>query len=441
MNQYLKYNYTKLLGIRIDGIIQYFLIYIMLLIPGSTFVYITGGSEIYYLLVAIFSVALLLVKKVRESYGIIFCGVLLISTLLTRALSGGAGIDSWLQLAGCVAITQMAICCNYERFLDRWIRSVVVFALISIVLWAILCAFPSLVTTLLGPSFLVDTIGTYPWQTYEYGSGQLFYSWLDIHSTRNCGLYTEPGKYQVVLNSALFVLLFWRDRLRFRGELGYKLSLFTIVVALVSCQSTTGYIGMAAILVVYVLFFRQKKELGNAKYYIIGIILVLMISLLADYYLNADKSILHQQVISKIFGNTGFDLSSGTGIYRAEMIELCISTILSNPLGVGYDRLFQLASGFGGGGLVAASLVQFGAVYGIIPWIAALFLIVYPVIKGCSAPTAVLFVFLFVNTTLAQTHFLYTSLLMIPMYLAIGQGWPLRRVEAAPKGGSNWGRR
>ena len=254
-------------------------------------------------------------------------------------------------------------------------------------------------------------------------------------------MYTEPGKYQVVLNSALFIMLFWRDKLRFRGETRFKISLFIIIAALVSCQSTTGYIGMASIIAIYILFFKQNIRLKNIKMYIASIITIIVIALFIDYSLNTEKSVLHQQVILKLIGNSGFDLSSGTGVYRAEMIELCISTIMSNPLGVGYDRLYQLAAGYGGGGLVAASLVQFGAVYGIVPWIAALFLIIYPVSKGCSVPTAVLFVILFVNTTLAQTHFLYTSLLMIPMYLAIGQGWPLRRVEAAPKGGSNWGRR
>lgn len=427
--------------IRIDGILQYVLIYFMLLTPGSTFVHISADPEIYYMFMAVFAIALLLFKRIRESYGIILCGLFLITTMITRALCGGVGLDSWSQLAGCVAITQMAICCNYECFLDRWIRTVVVFAAISIVLWAILCIFPSLVTTVLGPLFLVDTIGIYPWQTYEYGSGQLFYSWFNIHSTRNCGLYTEPGKYQVVLNSALFILLFWRDKLRFRGETRFKISLFIIIAALVSCQSTTGYIGMASIIAIYILFFKQNIRLKNIKMYIASIITIIVIALFIDYSLNTEKSVLHQQVILKLIGNSGFDLSSGTGVYRAEMIELCISTIMSNPLGVGYDRLYQLAAGYGGGGLVAASLVQFGAVYGIVPWIAALFLIIYPVSKGCSVPTAVLFVILFVNTTLAQTHFLYTSLLMIPMYLAIGQGWPLRRVEAAPKGGSNWGRR
>lgn len=424
--------------LRTNAVVQYALIYLMLLVPGSTFVLVAANPVIYYVLVVAFLLSLFLVERIRESYGIILCGVLLVSTALTRALNGGAGLDSWVELAGCVAITQMAICCDYGRFLDRWIRAVVVFAVISVVLWAFFLLFPSSVSTILGSPYLVDVVGTYPWQTYQYGAGQLFYSWLEIHSTRNCGLYSEPGKYQVVLNSALFILLFWRGKLYFKSERGYKFSLVFVIVALASCQSTTGYIGMVGIFIFYLFFFKRKEGAGSLKLYIFGILLIIVLAMLVDYAINADDSVLYQQVISKLIGDSGFDLSSGTGVYRAEMIELCLAVMSSNPLGIGYDGLNQLAVGYGGGGLVAASLVQFAAVYGMAPWLAVLFLIFCPVFKGCTLSTAVLLAFLFVNTTLAQTHFLYTSLLLIPMYLAIGQGWPLRRVEATAKGGSSW---
>ena len=422
-------------SLQIKTIVQYVLIYLMLLVPGSTFVLVTANPIIYYALMVAFLAALLLVKGMRESYGIALCGVLLVSTVLTRALNGGAGIGSWAELAGCVAITQMAICCDYDRFLGRWIRAVVFFAVISVVLWMFFLLFPSSVSTILGSPYLVDVVGTYPWQTYQYGAGQFFYSWLEIHSTRNCGLYTEPGKYQVVLNSALFILLFWRNKLHFKSEQGYKRSLVIVVVALASCQSTTGYIGMVGIFTFYLFSFKRREEAGGAKLYIFGTLLVAVFALLVDYALNADNSVLYQQVISKLFGDSGFDLSSGTGIFRVEMIELCLFVMLSDPLGIGYDGLNLLAAGYGGGGLVAASLVQFAAIYGVVPWLVVLFFIFYPVFKGCPLPTAFLFAFLFLNTTLAQTHFLYTSLLMIPMYLAIGHGWPLRRAEAMTKGG------
>ena len=107
------------------------------------------------------------------------------------------------------------------------------------------------------------------------------------------------------------------------------------------------------------------------------------------------------------------------------MIEVCVRSIAEHPLGVGYDALFSAASS-SGEGLVAAALVSYGAVYGVVPWIVVLFMVFYPVFKGQRLPVALLYVALFVNTTLAQTHFLYTSLLIIPAYLAIGHGWPLR---------------
>ena len=415
-------------GLSLGAVWQYVLIYLSLLMPGSTFVYIKGGTWFSFMLVALFAATFLLARKYRESYGVCFSLVLVLNTLLARSLTGGVGLEALMGFMGCVLIVQMAICCDFGQFLKRWLLTVVALALLSILLWGVGCVFPSVLKSLLGPTFVVDVIGTYPWETYEYGSGLFFYSWFDIHQFRNCGIYTEPGKYQVVLNSALFILLFWREKLELRSERHYRFYLSAIVVALVTCQSTTGYIGALLCVAFYVLFSKDHEG-TRTRQWLVALVCAAVVALLVQYWLAPTNSILSVQVFDKLFGSsaggTGLDLSDSTGVYRSKMIEVCVRSIAEHPLGVGYDALFSAASS-SGEGLVAAALVSYGAVYGVVPWIVVLFMVFYPVFKGQRLPVALLYVALFVNTTLAQTHFLYTSLLIIPAYLAIGHGWPLR---------------
>ncbi|VWM24755.1 O-antigen ligase like membrane protein [Collinsella intestinalis] len=412
-------------GITLNDLWQYVLIYLSLLTPGSTFVFMCGGTWFYMMLLGLFVLSCLFSKRYRESYGICLSALLLVNTLVARALNGGVGLDALMGFVGCVLVVQMAICCDYANFLRRWLATVVTFAAISIVFWIVCCVAPSVSSALLGPSFVVDVIGTYPWHTYEYGRGLFLYSWFNIHQFRNCGIFTEPGKYQVVLNSALFILLFWKSNIHFKSERHFNLALLIIAFAIVTCQSTTGYIGALSCVLFYILF-KKEGDGSGIKGKLLAILILIAIGLLIQYWADPSDSILTTQILNKLFGgSSGIDLSNGTGSYRSGMIDVCLRLIIDNPLGVGYDVLFATAAS-SGDGLVAAAFVAYAAVYGLIPWAIVLFVIFYPVFKGQRLSSALLFVLLFINTTLAQTHFLYTGLLIIPAYLAIGHGWPLR---------------
>lgn len=48
-----------------------------------------------------------------------------------------------------------------------------------------------------------------------------------------------------------------------------------------------------------------------------------------------------------------------------------LATVFQHPLGVGYDAFYAARNAFGSG-LVAASLLAYAAVYGIIPWLQSL---------------------------------------------------------------------
>lgn len=411
---------------------HYALIYLMLLIPGSTLLYMYGGNALYGVIVAATLLTILFCRRCAASYGIVFVLLLLGSTLLVRWLVGGVGLSAWLELSACVLIVQAAITFDSAKFLDRWVRTVLVFAVASVVVWAFLQAFPDMVEAVLGEKYLMRVDGPWDWRTYRYGSGVFLYSWIDNHAARNTGLFTEPGKYQVVLNSALFILLFWREKLSISGQRNYAAAVLVIIVSIVTCQSTTGYIGLVLILSSYLCVSPRAAQMRNARLAILGLTALLVIGLLIDYSVNTSSSVLHQQIVSKLFpAGLSLDLSSDTGSYRVGMIVVSVRSLLTHPFGVGYDQLFEL-SRVQGEGLVAASLVSFGAVYGLVPWLLVLFLLFYPPLKWLPPAQAILFILLFINTTLAQTHLLYTSLLLVPAYLAIGHRWPVTRADSFP---------
>lgn len=407
------------------SVFQYLLIYLMLLVPGSSLMFVYGGTALYGIMLGCFTFCVLLSSRYRDSYGICLILLLLINTFVTRSLVGGVGIEAFLGFAVCVVCTQMAICCDYNNFLRRWINAVVVLAAISIVMWALLLILPSF-RNLLVPVFPSDYEGTPPWGVQHYGHGMLLYSWFDLHATRNTGIFTEPGKYQVVLNSALFLLLFWKDRIQWKSERGWKLSIVIILLALVTCQSTTGYIGMLLVVLFYLL--RRNSGAQMSAKGLLGIAIVVSITvLMIDWSFNGTESVFYTQIVQKILGGgQGIDLSKGTGAPRMIMIQASLESIVEHPLGVGSDALRSLAESMGGRP-VAASFFQYGAIYGVIGWALVLLMVFYPVLAGCPLLSAVLFILLFLNTTASQTHLLYPSLLMIPAYIAIGQGWPLAR--------------
>lgn len=414
--------------IKKSAMLQYILIYIMLLVPASCLVAKYLSGNIRFLTVGIYIVLFCYSKKYRSKY--ILCSVLFLLgvTLFTRLLNGGAGMTSWLELTNCIVATYLAISCDKENFLTRYIKTVSFFATISIFFWLIFCLTPNMVNIWPATEYFTQSIGTKGYETFWHGKGLLLYSYLEMHPRRNCGFYTEPGVYQIVLNSALFVLLFWKNKLHFKRFKDYRKAIFIIIFALASCQSTTGYIGLLLNLLIFYVSNNQQDRLERKiKKWIFLIASMVVIILLVDYASRGTASVLSLQIISKLFGKSGvgLDVSNGTGQYRWGTILVSVSTIIQHPFGVGIDA-FASAKNIFGSGLVAASFASFAAIYGIIPWIITLSAVFKPVIRNEKRLITLLYIALFVNTTLAQTELLYPALIMIPMCLVLeksGEGY------------------
>lgn len=422
------------LSFRKTVITQYFLIYLMYIIPGSClFAKYLSGNMKYLALLGLYGGLIFMKKKFRSAYSLYFVVLFLVSTIFTRIYTGGgAGVGTLFQFVVGVLSTQIAIYCDKEHFLSRWIKLVTFFAAVSIVFWAAFYAVPSLADQYPGLKFITGTEGSKGYERILPGKGVFLYSYLKRHPTRNCGVFTEPGVHQIVLNMTLYILLFWQDKLEFENFRDYRKTVAIILVALVSCQSTTGYLGLVMILTFFFFSSRAEKKFRGIKAYMVAAVALGVIVLLMDYTFRGEESILYSQFIYKLFGDTseGLDVSGGTGKYRTGTIMVCLDIMAKYPLGVGYDRFTIMKDAYGAE-LVAASLMQFPAVFGIFPWVILLGLILVPVFLRQKPNLALLYTALFVNTTLAQTDLIYPALFMIPMYLV---GVPKKQKEETAPG-------
>lgn len=405
--------------IKISVVFHYLLIYLMLMIPRSCFFakYLNNGNTKYIFIIGLYILLIILKKKYRSMYSLKIIIWLFIFTLFTRLLNGGAGIRSFLELIIVILSAQIAICYDKENFLKRLINMVVFFATISIFFWLLFLVFPNLVELWPANKYVTQIDGSVIKKIY-HGKGLFFYSYLEIHPTRNCGFYTEPGVHQIILNITLFILLFWKNRINNISEKKYKKYIFILIITILTCQSTTGYIALVLIMLFFLFYNKDSIDLRKVKKLLLLAMILLCFIIVFDYLVNQENSIIYINFLKKIFNMNDFsiDFSNGTGKYRFGTIIVGINQIIECPFGVGMDA-FTIAKKEYGDGLVAASLISFAAIYGIIPWFIMLFMLFNPVSKNENKKIYILFALLFINTTLAQTDFLYPAFIMIPMYL------------------------
>ncbi|MBT1177149.1 hypothetical protein JS532_06155 [Bifidobacterium callimiconis] len=412
-----------MIRIKKTPLMQYALLYLMLLIPGSCAVsrYL-NATVLYGVVVMLYLLLMIINSGYRNIYIPIFVSLLAVATIVIRAKTGGVGPLSFLENAAMLIIVYIAAAVDKKAFLLRYIRIVCVFAVISIVFWSIFCIFPSLVSAWPATSFWTQDLGTGQWATTLHGKGLWLYSYLEIHATRNCGFYTEPGVYQIVLNSVLFVLLFWRRELNIRSEREYWLYVVIIITTLITCQSTTGYISMLVMLIIFFISNSDKKALRTVKWKLAFLVALVLAIVVIDFLLRGRSSLLYSQVLNKLFGGNvggGLNLADSTGQYRMITVMASLKALSIDPYGIGFDAFYAIRDSFDPAA-VAASIATYAAVYGIIFWLAIIIMILYPVLKYEHRKLLIIaFCFMFVNSTTSETYLFYPGLMVFPIYLSL----------------------
>lgn len=401
---------------------QYILIYMMLLFNQSNlyqvFIY---PNQILVFLIVVFLMGILLFsyKKIGLKVSWIVISFLFF-TVMIRLVKGGIGIIFWCEIALKIVIVYLAILKDKEYFIDRFVKIVFILAGISIIFWLLQSLGINLAQKFFYHYFTQGTYAVYDknWNRmlYNYeGYGIFIYTYLSAYPNRNVSIFTEPGVYQSVLNTALFCIVIFPEYIYITKK--KLLRIFIVIfIAIITSQSTSGYFGLCAVLIT--ILFRNKNN--NWKRYILKLLILGIAIIGIDYIIRGNESLIEVAFLSKVF-NTSKEFSlvakNSTGIWRVATLQMSILAMLKYPMGLGVDgwNEFMRSNFYSGPGGWPFKL---GAILGIIPFFLLLYWLFVP-LKYLKKDyyAIVLFVFLYFNTTIAQTSAFYPVVILIPVYL------------------------
>lgn len=383
--------------------LQYLLIWIAFMDHDSLLVHNYKSAFVIIGLVICF-MTLIFYKSSRKRDLLLFLVYLLFMITFVRFINkGGVGISILGHWILEILSISLAYQLDSQKFYDRFVSLISFYALISVVCTILYYMIPDVWNAIMPLNYL---------------SHMPFRGILVLHNAsshgdklgRNLGVFTEPGLYQISLNTALYILLLLDGKLSFsRGKKNKKILI--ILLAILTAKSTTGYLAMLAIVLVAViqsnLYIRKK--------------LVIMLGvgsclLLLDYLLNTNSSIVYNVLLSKLFDSSGFNLGAGTGYYRIRTIKYAIEVVKLYPWGAGYDNYYNYISMQGQylNELVGVECLKAFAYYGIVPTSIVYMWLIKMLFKNRrNIMMFLLVIFLYLNTTLAQSDIFYPSLILL----------------------------
>ncbi len=289
-----------------------------------------------------------------QKWFLVYC-VVSASCYFMAAFVNGIGLSAGLNIKTAliydlnILTILVGFAIDKKKFINYFVWLITVISAISLFFYA--------VQSFLGKE-AISSFFTY----VEWGRGHyvnLFYS-FPLKDTRNYAVFYEPGVFQILTNSALYILIFGKNYFELSNK-KYIISILILCAAILTSGSTTGYINLLLILS-GIIFTKGKTTLQKriSMLFFVAVIIVLI-----DYVINGMNSILSTYVLNKIFetqsssGVTNYNTSGGARLY---MFSLMLSALKQNPLfGIGGDAVNNAIStkffeGFGtGNGL--ASLV------------------------------------------------------------------------------------
>lgn len=260
----MKLKYRKInIELRVDTAI----ILLLLFASGTCYTSI-HQSKVY--MATLLILILLLVFKTRA----IVSGksvVLLSAMFFLNLITAGVNIDfDAVSYMGLFITLVIGFCaCNLiekERFYEIFLNIILFFCIFSLILTVISNMYPAFI--------LKFPVSEYRNFHNVFG----LHTFLGIYPSqinRNCGPFREPGVFEVYLNFALILVMF-----RHNSDKRILLKILLLAITIMSTQSSTGIIAMAAIFAGY-LFYRPQTRNKAYKYLKMIMLVGLMISVVA----------------------------------------------------------------------------------------------------------------------------------------------------------------
>ena len=397
--------------ISVRKILQFCLLYLMAMMTG-TYYYNTYPLNVKYIILLVTGGCILLryVKISNHTKLALIC--LIASILMSRMFSGGIGLVALLDFVCPLLLIECAYKVDEENFATRYVKFTVFFATASIVFFCLALVNYNVFSTIM--SFIS--------RKYQYANGMtcyesFFYGYLPenwFFNQRNDSIFSESAQYSIMLNAALWILLFASDSLKM-NEKSKRRALSIVLVALITCMSTTGYV--CALIMFACVLFQKKNDFKNKIYLYAGLI---GIGITADYFARGADSLLQKIVLDKMFSTSGaLDLTASTGAYRMSTIAACFEVFLQKPFGAGYDVVnsyvnrYSLTGEASAGGGFAKAL----AVYGIVTITILIVWMLHNSKKNIQGVLPMIaFWFFYIWTSFAQARVAY-PLIFVPLYI------------------------
>lgn len=108
-------------------IVQYILIYLMLIWHDAGIVFLIGRDLSRHLILVVCLILMLLKQRCRSRRMILFVFTILLNVIFVRCISGGVGINYVLNAFSGIAIAYTAFMYDRENFVNRFVKSVAFF--------------------------------------------------------------------------------------------------------------------------------------------------------------------------------------------------------------------------------------------------------------------------------------------------------------------------
>lgn len=237
--------------------LDYFLIIILLVFSGDPITRFMGKYSIFILSIVIF---ISMYKRIKKDFYTFFLGIAASLLLLFASQYIVLGFISWLAAFNYISVFFLGGLIVYllgEKFIYKFFIIVYYISLISLILFVPI--------NLLGihvPGLL--------WR--DGGMTYIIYTFVEQHYNRNCGMFWEPGAFSGVLTLCLSLNakqlpFLWKE---------HKFKIVVIVIALITTQSTTGYIVLFFIGSYFLLFFVRDKTIAFTVFPVLLVIAVIV---------------------------------------------------------------------------------------------------------------------------------------------------------------------
>lgn len=386
--------------------IQYFLIGLFV-IAHNTWFYSLHDMVYRTLLLTISFVLYFLHPRMREKNLVSLMLLVLITTLIPELIFSGISgmriaIYNYMFIIEPLLLTYVTYQYDRKHFCNRFIKSIVFMAIVSLVFYGI---------AQINSEYLINSDMFQKVEmnrlTYTNFYCNYLYVLRDREISRNVGMFCEPGLYQILLNSALYLLVFYPNESAIKHR---KKAIVMLVVTLITTQSATGFIGLI-IIMFGIIFSRQKQISKSIKQITVGVFAIVIAFCVVDTIKNGVNSFIYIVIFEKIFNIGSNDLT--TGSVRLSTIITMLKLIIRNPIGYGFSyvsnyRVTYIPEAVG------ARLFVTCASIGVVPIFVLLYFYVKRSFKNrISDVQFVVLWLLYINTTLAQSREFYPAILVL----------------------------